>query len=98
MTFLDQQDIERLLFEEKQRLSELPYFERDALDQSQGVLLSDRIAHYCKPEFKLISPLRELNLRPAGYDLRVGNNYAQKGEHYTLNEGGFLTIGACQRV
>jgi hypothetical protein len=31
-------------------------------------------------------------LRPAGYDLRVGSNYAIAGELHTLNEGGSLTI------
>jgi deoxycytidine triphosphate deaminase len=92
MTALDQQEIDRLLLKEKQRLAELPYFERDATDPDFGVLLSDRIEHYCGPDFKLIWPFEKEYLRPAGYDLRVGGNYAQGGEHYTLNDGGFLTI------
>src|SRR5271166_2609804 len=92
MTALLKQDIERLLFKEKERLAELPSFERDAANPDQGVLLSDRIEHYCGPSFQLITPFKRGYLRPAGYDLRVGDNYSQNGEHYALNDGGSLTI------
>ena len=94
MTPIDPEEAARkkLLFEEKQRLSELPYFERDASDPDVGVLLSDRIRHYCGPDFQLISPMKELNLQPAAYGLRVGDNYTKNGERYTLNSGGVFEI------
>jgi len=92
MTALDKEELARLLLKEKQRLAELPYFDADGADPDHGVLLSDRIEHYCGREFQLISPFEKEYLRPAGYDLRVGDNYSQGGQHYTLNDGGFLTI------
>jgi deoxycytidine triphosphate deaminase len=96
MRALDKQEIERLLLKEKQRLAELPYFERNAPESDFGVLLSDRIEYYCGAAFRLISPFENEYLRPAGYDLRVGGNYAQGGEHFTLNDGGSLTIAPYQ--
>ena len=92
MSELDKAEIDRLLIAEKKRLAELPYCEADAAHPDRGVLLSDRIEHYCGPEFMLISPFEQGNLRPAGYDLRVGDNYAKGGKHYPLNDGGVLTI------
>jgi len=93
MTEPDKSEIDRLLLKEKERLAELPYFARGAGEAPQyGVLLSDRIKYYCGPEFKLIDPFEEEYLRPAGYNLRVGDNYAIGGKWFTLNEGGLLTI------
>jgi len=64
----------RILLEEKERLSELPYIKRDDVECEQGVLLSDKIEQYCSANFKLIHPFDPKSLRPAGYDLRVGFN------------------------
>jgi len=44
-----------------------------------GVVLSDGIAAYCK-EFDLISPFREINLKPANYKLSVGDEFAIGGK------------------
>jgi deoxycytidine triphosphate deaminase len=92
MSELDKQEIDRLLNKERERLADLPRIENDPANPDQGVLLSDRIEHYCGREFKLIDPFEKKNLRPAGYDLRVGDNYAKAGRHYPLNDGGVLTI------
>lgn len=84
---------QQLYEKERARLSELPYFERDPEHCEDGVLLSDWIEHYSGPSFKLIEPFdRDSCLRPAGYDLRVGANYAIGGKIFTLNVGGELTI------
>src|SRR2546423_1120863 len=82
----------RLLAEEKERLSNFPYFDRDANHTEDGVLLSDQIEHYCGKNFKMIDPFEDDSLRPAGYDLRVGQNFAIGGQLGTLNYGGSLTI------
>lgn len=57
----------RLLADEKSRLSELPYFDRDPTHARDGVLLSDQIEHYCWHGFQddrsfrpLIPPARWL--------------------------------------
>jgi deoxycytidine triphosphate deaminase len=86
----------RILFEEKKRLSDLPYFQRSAEDNQHGVLLSDKIEYYCGDDFRLIHPFCIDYLRPAGYDLRVGLNYAIGGERHALNYGEKLTIGPYQ--
>jgi len=89
MTF-DPQDakrLEELKAAEIRRLETLPYFPSmpdDPLDK--GVLLSDRIKHYCK-KYKLIDPFDENDLlKPAGYDLTVGYNASIRGERIALNE------------
>lgn len=90
-------EIDELYLTEKRRLSEFPYFERDAEHTADGVLLSDWIEHYCGSEFRLIDPFaKDKCLRPAGYDLRVGANYAIGGSLDTLNVGGSFTIDPYQ--
>ena len=71
---------------EKARLAELPSF-YNQFPKLSGVLLSDKIKRYCEADCQLITPFLEGNLRPAGYDLRVGANYAIKGESLPLGEG-----------
>jgi deoxycytidine triphosphate deaminase len=86
----------RILLEEKERLSNLPYFQQSLESSEIGVLRSDRIKHYCKENCKLIDPSDVEFLRPAGYDLRVGFHYAIGGEAKTLNYGETVTIGPYQ--
>ena len=50
-----------------------------------GVLLSDAIQQ-CADSFDLITPLFKENLKPANYKLRIGNEYALKGEIKTLSD------------
>lgn len=91
------QEITRLYNEERARLSELPYFDRAPGHREDGVLLSDWIEYYSGDIFKLIAPFNRSDcLRPAGYNLRVGDNYAIGGKLHTLNTGGELTIGPYQ--
>jgi deoxycytidine triphosphate deaminase len=65
---------------EQQRLRSLKDSQPETDDfVGTGVLLSDGIKFYCD-QFGLISPLKEENLKPANYKLRVGNQYAIKGQ------------------
>jgi deoxycytidine triphosphate deaminase len=84
-------DVDAAIFAEKQRLSEFPYFSR-LPDTTDGVLLSDQIQRYSEFDCKLIDPFDSASLRPAGYDLRVGGNYAIEGVRYTLGPGQELLI------
>jgi deoxycytidine triphosphate deaminase len=77
--------------EEKDRLSRFPYFNRDPSHTGDGVLLSDQIEFYCR-KYGMIGDFSRECLQPAGYTLRIGNNYAIDGKCYTLNENGSLTI------
>ena len=83
------------LFQERMRLSELPYSQDSAPHQDHGVLRSDRIVHYCET-LRLIDPFKPACLRPAGYDLRVGDRYAIGGKRRPLRPGDVLTIGPYQ--
>lgn len=86
----------RILQNEKERLSELPYIRRSVIGDEPGVLLSDKIEQLCTASQRLISPFDRDSLRPAGYDLRVGLNYAIGKKRNTLNLGEKLTIGPYQ--
>src|SRR5712692_7457282 len=50
-----------------------------------GVLLSDAIKKCCD-SFGLITPLKEDNLKPANYKLRVGDEYAIRGAIHSLSD------------
>jgi deoxycytidine triphosphate deaminase/uncharacterized membrane protein YhaH (DUF805 family) len=72
---------------EEKRLQELrdrrPKDERDF--QFTGVLLNDAIKKCCD-SFGLITPLKEDNLKPANYKLRVGDEYAIRGAIHPLSD------------
>ena len=70
---------------EQKRLNALPDIRTDPRPESTGVLLSDEIRAYVK-EGKLIDPFIEDRLKPAGYELTVGNQ-AMKGGEFVRLEG-----------
>jgi deoxycytidine triphosphate deaminase len=76
---------------ERERLFHLSDFPSERPHDETGVLLSNRIKHYCL-KYKLIDPFSENLLRPAGYDLTVGRNYSILGERKALNDGMRLEI------
>src|SRR6267378_1918099 len=53
--------------------------------QFTGVLLNDAIKKCCD-SFGLITPLKEDNLKPANYKLRVGDEYAIRGAIHSLSD------------
>jgi deoxycytidine triphosphate deaminase len=80
---------------EMHRLSGLPRFPDHLPEDESGVLLSDRIRHYCKT-YELIAPFHEGQLRPASYVLSVGRNYSIGGQQGALSDGMPLNIGPYQ--
>lgn len=76
---------------EKKRLAELPSIP-NLFPNERGVLLSDKIKKYCAQNYQLIAPFSPDSLRPAGYDLRIGNYYAVDGVKTSLAKGDTLVI------
>ncbi len=68
-------------------------------DEAGGILLSDQIEYYVNA-VKLIDPFQQTCLRPASYDLTVGEDYfvndcgkhLQKGEKITISPNGLVYI------
>lgn len=77
---------------EKARLKALRTAPLTAWHVDRGVLLSDRIEFYCK-HYDLITPFNSEDLRPAAYDLRVGDYYSVAGGgSVELQPGDEITI------
>ena len=68
---------------ERRRLEKLPDIRSDPRPESTGVLLSDEIEAYVA-EGKLIEPFKKENLKPAGYELTVGDRAMKGGEFVRL--------------
>jgi deoxycytidine triphosphate deaminase len=77
---------------EQTRLGQLPCPSADGReDPPTGVLLSDEIEH-CVGAFKMIQPFKPENLKPAGYELTVGEEYVLGGETKELKKDGEIRI------
>src|SRR5216684_4509968 len=73
---------------EQERLRLLACLTADPRDDAPvGVLLSDEIDHYHRT-FKMIDPFVEERLKPAGYELTVGDEYVLGGEKKSLSADG----------
>lgn len=57
----------------------------DSVPGATGVLLSDELKHYAV-EHRMIDPFEEARLKPAGYELTVGDEYALGGNTHTLSD------------
>jgi deoxycytidine triphosphate deaminase len=79
--------------QERERLDHFECPERDRREHPPvGVLLSDEIERYVN-EFKLISPFRKDDqLKPAGYELSIGDEYVLGGEKRNLGKDGEIRI------
>jgi deoxycytidine triphosphate deaminase len=69
------------------RIKASPPFEYDPHPDVQGVLLSDEIRFYAK-HCRLLKPFDQRNLKPAGYELTIGDEYFLAGEFKTLRSDG----------
>jgi deoxycytidine triphosphate deaminase len=77
---------------EQERLRLLACLTADPRDDAPvGVLLSDEIDHYHRT-FKMIDPFVEERLKPAGYELTVGDEYVLGGEKKSLSADGEIRI------
>jgi deoxycytidine triphosphate deaminase len=63
--------------------------EDDPNPDVRGILLSDQITYFAR-NHQLLSPFNPENLKPAGYELTVGDEYFLSGEFLTLT--GRITI------
>lgn len=77
-------DITKKRSDQLRTIMELAPLEDDPGDGDRGVLLSDQITFY-SVNHKLISPFCPENLKPAGYELTVGDEYFSSGEFLELN-------------
>lgn len=65
------------------RLEKKPPLEDDPKPGQQGILLSDEITYFAT-HHQLIEPFDARNLKPAGYELTVGDEYFMSGEFLEL--------------
>lgn len=72
--------------EELARIGQLHSSEIDPHPDFHGVLLSDEITFYAN-NHGLISPFSPENLKPAAYELTIGNEYFIDGEYLPLDNG-----------
>lgn len=70
---------------ELERLDQYPDLKTDNHSRKFGVLLSDEIEFYVE-EARLIDPFDHENLKPAGYELTVGDEAMLGGEYYSLGD------------
>ena len=71
--------------DEINRLRRFPILELDNHSEKKGVLLQDEIKFYVETG-RLISPFDPRNLKPAAYELTVGDEAMLGGEPYSLGD------------
>ena len=72
--------------DEGQRLSEFKDLKNDPHPRKTGVLLSDEIEFYAC-NYKMIKPFIRKNIKPAAYELTVGDEVMVEGEFVMLGDG-----------
>src|SRR5207248_3358499 len=78
--------------QEQERLRQYACLTADPRERPPvGVLLSDEIHHYVQ-SIKLIDPFDEKKLKPAGYELTIGDEYVLGGEKKVLAQSGEIRI------
>jgi deoxycytidine triphosphate deaminase len=78
--------------QERERLAKYGCPTADGRDAAPvGVLLSDEIKR-CVTLFRMIEPFVEANLKPAGYELTVGDEFILGGERKALGKDGEIRI------
>lgn len=75
--------------EQLAEIRKFPPLEDDPKPGGTGIFLSDEIAYFAR-HHRLLEPFDERNLKPAGYELTVGNEYFMSGEFLDLEDS--LTI------
>jgi deoxycytidine triphosphate deaminase len=70
---------------ERTKLEGMAPSDVDPNPEIHGILLSDQITFFAK-HYGLIKPFDPENLKPAGYELTVGNEYFKSGEYLPLKD------------
>jgi deoxycytidine triphosphate deaminase len=70
---------------EGERLKTFDTSEDDPSPHIQGILLSDQIIYFAS-HHQMISPFLPENLKPAGYELTVGDQYFLSGEYLAVDD------------
>jgi len=71
--------------EQLERIKKYPPLEDDPKPGQHGILLSDQITYFAT-HHRLIEPFDKINLKPAGYELTVGDEYFMSGEFIDLED------------
>jgi hypothetical protein len=71
--------------EQLKRIYATAPLEDDPKPDENGILLSDQITYYAT-HHDMISPFLHENLKPAGYELTVGDEYFMSGEFLKLRD------------
>jgi len=71
--------------EQLERVEKYPPLEDDPKPGEHGILLSDQITYFAT-HHHMIEPFNERNLKPAGYELTVGDEYFMSGEFLELTD------------
>ncbi|MCA1365452.1 hypothetical protein I6F14_35010 [Bradyrhizobium sp. IC3069] len=71
--------------EQKARIDKYPPLEDDPKPGEHGILLSDQITYFAT-HHHMIEPFDARNLKPAGYELTVGDEYFMSGEFLDLTD------------
>jgi deoxycytidine triphosphate deaminase len=77
-------DFKKKKADELAEISRIRPLEVDPLAGQPGILLSDEITLFAE-RYNLIAPFRKENLKPAGYELTVGDEYFMSGQYMALD-------------
>jgi deoxycytidine triphosphate deaminase len=69
---------------ERDEIAKYPTLEVDPTQGGTGILLSDEITYFAR-NHHLIEPFKQQNLKPAGYELTVGDEYFLNGQFMKLD-------------
>lgn len=77
-------DLKKKKADELAEILRVPPLEVDPLPGVAGILLSDEITMFAE-QHHLIAPFNKSNLKPAGYELTVGDEYFMSGQYMSLD-------------
>ena len=77
--------------QERERLSQFPCPTVNRQGSPIGVLLSDEIDYFATT-FRMLEPFNKENLKPAGYELTIGNEFVLGGKKEELKKDGEIRI------
>jgi deoxycytidine triphosphate deaminase len=76
-------DLAKKRADELVEIKRIPPLESDPVPGMAGILLSDQITYFAQ-NHNLLAPFSKENLKPAGYELTVGDEYFMSGQYLAL--------------